>query len=89
MMFKTKSIYDKKCCNNEELKAGFVASNGWLTEFMKRSNLSMRRRTTVAQKDLSHLTTKLVKYLMYVRRLSMKTNFLPDCIIAKLPFGLT
>ena len=25
--FKAKSIYDKKCGDNEELKAGFVASN--------------------------------------------------------------
>ena len=65
----------------EELKAGFVASNGWLTKFITRSNLFMRRRT-IAQKDLSHLTTKLVKYVMHVRRLSMKTNFSPDCIIA-------
>ena len=41
IMFKAKSIYDEKCGDNEELKAGFVASNGWLTKFMKRSNLSM------------------------------------------------
>ena len=74
IMFKAKSIYDEKCGDNEELKAGFVASNGWLTKFMKRNNLSMRRRTTVAQKDMSHLTTKLVKYLMYVRRLSYENK---------------
>ena len=82
IIFKDKSIYDEKCGDNEELKAGFVASNGWLTKFMKRNNLSMRRRTTIAQKDPSHLMTKLVKYFMHVRRLSMKTNFSPDCIIA-------
>ena len=62
-MFKTKSIYDEKCGDNEELKAGFVASNGWLTKFMKRNNLSVRKQTTIAQKDSSHLTTKLVKYV--------------------------
>ena len=82
IMFKAKSIYNEKCGDNEELKAGFVASNGRLTKFMKRNNLSMRRRTTIAQKDPSHLTTKLVKYVMHVRRLSMRTNFSPDCIIA-------
>ena len=81
-MFKAKSICDKKCDDNEELKAGFVASNGWLTKFMKRNNLSMRRRTTIEQKDPSHLTTKLVKYIMHVRRLFMKTNFSPNCVIA-------
>ena len=65
----------------EELKV--VASNGCLTKFMKRNNLSMqRRRTTIAQKDPSYLTTKLVKYVIHVRRLSMKTNFSPGCIIA-------
>ena len=82
IMFKAKSIYNEKYGDNEELEAGFVASNSWLTKFMKRNNLSMRRRTTIAQKDPSHLTTKLVKYVMHVRRLSMKTNFSPDCIIA-------
>ena len=35
IMFKTKSIYDEKCGDNEDLKAGFVTSNGWLTKFMK------------------------------------------------------
>ena len=50
IMFKVKSIYDKKCGNKEELKAGLVASNGWLMKFMKRKNISMRRRMTIAQK---------------------------------------
>ena len=53
--FKAKSIYDEKCGKNEELKAGFVASNGWLTKFMKRNNRSKRRRITITQKDPSHL----------------------------------
>ena len=35
IMFKAKSIYNEKCGDNEELKAGFVASKGWLTKFMK------------------------------------------------------
>ena len=82
IMFKAKSIYNEKCGNNEELKAIFVACNSWLTKVMKRNNLSMQRKTTIAQKDPSHLTTKLVKYVMHVRRLSMKANFSPDCIIA-------
>ena len=53
-MFKAKYIYDEKCGDNEELKAGFVASNGWLTKFMERNNLSMRRRT-IAQRTLPTL----------------------------------
>ena len=82
VMFKAKYIYDEKSGDSEELKAGFVASNGWLTKFMKRNNLSNRRRTTIAQNDPSHLTIKLVQHVAHVRRLSMKTKFSPDCIIA-------
>ena len=81
-MFKAKAIYDEKCGNNEALKDGFIASNGWLVKFMHRNNLSLRRRTTVAQKDPSHLTGKLVGYVMHVRRLMMKENYPPSCVIA-------
>ena len=59
IMFKAKSIYNEKYGDNEELKTGFVASNGWLTKFMKWKNISMRRQTTIAEKD-----PKLVKYVM-------------------------
>ena len=82
IMFKAKAVYNEKCSKNEELKAGFVGSNGWLTKFMKRNNLSMRRGTTIAQKNHSHLMTQLVKNVMHVQRLSVKTNFSPDCTIA-------
>ena len=82
IMFKAKSVYDEKCGDNEELKAGFVASNGWLRKFMKRNNFSVQRRTTIARKDPSHLTTKLVKHVMHVRKLSMKRNLSPGCITA-------
>ena len=34
------------------------------------------------QKDPSHFITKLINYVMHVRRLCMKTSFSPDCIIA-------
>ena len=45
---------------------------------MKRKNLSMRRQTTTALKDPSHFTTKLVKYVTHIRRLSIGTNFSMD-----------
>ena len=87
---KTKQL-DEKYGNNEELKAGSVASNDWLTKFMKPNNLSMQKRITIAQEDPSRLMTNLVKYVKHVRRLPMKANFSPDCIMQwpKLPFGLT
>ena len=90
MIAKIKQL-DEKYGNNEEWKAGSVASNDWLTKFMKRNNVSMQKRTTIEQEDPSPLMTKLVKYLMHVRRLSMKANFSPNCIMQwpKLPFGLT
>ena len=55
----------EKCSDKEELKVGFVTSNGWLTKFMKQKNLSMQRQKTIAQKDPSHLTvgsSMLCKY---------------------------
>ena len=36
IMFKAKSIYDEKCDDNEELKAGFVTSNGWIMIFTEK-----------------------------------------------------
>jgi len=49
---------------------------------MKRNGLSLRRRTTIAQKDLDQLINKLVSYIVQVRRLQMKQNYLPSDIIA-------
>ena len=37
----------------------FVASTGWLQKFMKRNGLSLRRKTSVAQKDQEKLLRKL------------------------------
>ena len=82
-MFKAKSIHDEKFGDSKDLLiAGFVNSYSLLTKFVNKNNLSMQRRATIAQKGLSHLTTKLFKYVIHVRRLSMKTNFSQDCITA-------
>ena len=64
------------------MKDGFIATNGWLVKFMRRNNLSLRRRTAVAQKDPSYLIGKFVGYTMHMRRLTMKEKFPPSCIIA-------
>ena len=82
IMFKAKAIFDEKCGNGEALKESFAASNGWLVKFMKRNHLSLRRRTTITQKDPSHLVSKLVGYEMHVRRLSINCNYAPGSIIA-------
>ena len=82
IMFKAKAIFNEKCSYDEPLKESFVASNGWLVRFMKRNHLSLCRRTTIAQKDPSHLVSKLVGYVMHVQRLSINCNYAPDSVIA-------
>ena len=54
---------------NEEFKA----SRGWLEKFMRHNNLSLRRKTSVAQKDPEKLIAKLVSYVIQIRR-TQKTN---------------
>ena len=82
IMFKAKAIYYEKCGDDETLEESFVASNGWLVKFRKRNHLSLRRRTTIAQKDPSHLVSKLVGYVMHVRRLSINCNYVSGSVIA-------
>ena len=79
--FKAKSIYDKKCGNNETIKDTFIANNNWVVKFMSRNNLSQRRKSAIAQKDWSHLTGKLAGYVMHVRGLTVKGNYLPYAVI--------
>ena len=79
--FKAKSIYDKKCGNNETIKDTFIANNNWVVKFMSRNNLSQRRKSAIAQKDWSHLTGKLAGYVMHVRGLTVKGNYLPYTVI--------
>ena len=82
LMCKAKAIFDEKCGEDEALKESFVASNGWLVKFMKRNHLSLRRRTTIAQKDPSHIVSKLFGYVMHMRRLSINCNYARGSIIA-------
>ena len=41
-------------------KDDFKASRGWLSKFMKRNGLSLRRKTSVAQQDPERMIAKLV-----------------------------
>ncbi|KAJ8381190.1 hypothetical protein SKAU_G00019680 [Synaphobranchus kaupii] len=43
--------------------AEFAASSGWLDKYLQCNGFSVRRRTTVAQKDAKEFTDKLVKYV--------------------------
>ena len=81
-MRKAKAIHDESVGNDPAAQASFVASRGWLEKFMKRNCLSLRRKTTTAQKDPSHMIDKLVAYMLQIRRLSRQFNYDPSCIIA-------
>ena len=45
IMFQAKSIYNEKCGHNEALKAGIVASNGWLTKTNSEDKQQRLKRT--------------------------------------------
>ena len=63
---------------NEEFKA----SRGWLEKFMPRNNLSLRRKTSIAQKDPEKLIAKLVSYVIQIRRMQKANNYQDAQIIA-------
>lgn len=46
--------------------AGFKASKGWCSRMMKRAGLSLRRRTTLAQKLPAEYSEKLLEFQRYV-----------------------
>ena len=60
----------------------FNASRGWLEKFMRRHGLSLRRKTTQAQKDPNHLTDKLVMYVLQVRKLFRLHLYHPSNVIS-------
>ena len=60
----------------------FTASNGWIQKFMSRHGLSLRRKTTVAQKDPEQLVHKLVAYVLQARILWKRFGYQPYNIIA-------
>ena len=60
----------------------FVTRKGWFEKFANRYSLSLRRKTSVAQKDPEQLVAKLVSYVLRVRRLRMEHGFELGNIIA-------
>ena len=80
-MKKEKLMFDQMD-SQEKPEENFEASRGWLERFMKRNGLSLRRRTSIAQKDPEQLVNKLVSYILQARRLEMKCKFDPSNIYA-------
>ena len=60
----------------------FAASAGWLDRFLHRNNFSVRRHTTVAQKDARHFTQKLVNFVTFVAQMIEKKQMEEKNIIA-------
>ena len=44
----------------------FCASQRWLEMFISRNRLSLRRRTTKAQKSSEQMIDKVISYILYV-----------------------
>ncbi|KAG7252711.1 hypothetical protein CRUP_012601 [Coryphaenoides rupestris] len=60
----------------------FVANRGWLEKCLKRNDLSLRRRTTMAQKDPDLLTEKLVSFVDFFGKAVSSKGILEKDIIA-------
>ena len=78
-----KAMYEEICERypNQDAEK-FEASKGWVQKFMQQSNLSLRHPTSVAQKDPNLLASKVVSYILRVRRLRKKFDYHPADIVA-------
>ena len=79
-MAKVKYFYESECHESE--KSLFVASNGWINNFMRRNGFSLLRKTTAVQQAPERLIDKLILYNLHARRLSIKYKYTPSSIIA-------
>ena len=88
LLVSRKLIMKKTVLTNDEMVGrgesteNFKASVGWLRHFMKRYGLSLRRKTSMAQKDPDQVIDKLVAFVLHVRRIAMKHQFKAFDIIA-------
>ena len=74
IMQKAKSIFNDNS-NDPAIKGSFVASRGWCEKFMQSHGLSLRRKTTTAQKDPLYMVNRIVAYVMHVRRIQKQFSF--------------
>ena len=82
-MKKAQLLYQEMSTSEGILKnEEFKASRGWLEKFIRRNNLSLRRKTSVAQKDSEKLIAKLVSYVIQIRRMQKANNYQDTQIIA-------
>ena len=78
IMKKSLFIYNEKATG----KVTSIASTRRLLWFMRKNGLSLRQKTSAAQRDPSRLIDKSVSYILHVRRFAAKYNYSPINIIA-------
>ena len=81
-MKKAKYLYEGMVRDSQSEGEEFLACTGWLRNFMKRNGLSLRQKTSVAQKVPDQLIDKLVSFVIHVRRFAIKYNYDVSDIIA-------
>ena len=52
-----------------EDKPSFTASDGWLAKFLKRNGFTLRARTTICSKTPSDCAEKVVRFLLFLRKI--------------------
>ena len=76
---KTALLWSREMGNTE---TEFLASAGWCDRFIRRNGLSLRRKTSVCQKDPDMVIAKLVAYILRIRRLRLEHNYATNNIYA-------
>jgi transposase-like protein len=57
---------------SENSSVDFVASRGWLENFLKRKQFTLRRRTTVGQHLPNQMIPKVAQFVMNIRKLAIQ-----------------
>ena len=66
----------------DNTRTNFKVSRGWLDKFMKRNELAVRRRKTLAQKEPEKLIEKMMSFILFMQRARKNSNAGPAEIYA-------
>lgn len=83
ILIKARELFERNDKVKEEAGIEFFAGSiGWLSRFFKRNGITLRRRTTLAQKMPEMIAPKLVNFILYVRSLRLRNGYQENDIIA-------